>query len=187
MTSAQEKGPARKCRHCGGKHPKVAKQYRLLVEHFASNRNGAAAAEHAGFSKRRARQTACDVLKRPEVACMLTQIDAKRNARVELDGDWVLKRLMNISDLDPSQIFNDDGSMKKLSEIPEDIRKTINAVKFTESKDGSTIEVKIVDKGKTLEMLGRNQKLFTDITRLEGDLDIRAQLAQGRKRVRREQ
>jgi hypothetical protein len=67
-----------------------------------------------------------------------------------------------------------------------EVRKAILGVDVAEGKHGDrTRKIRVPDKVRCFELLGRHLKLFTEVHRLEGDLDVRSMIAEGRKRTKR--
>lgn len=95
-------------------------------------------------------------------------------ASLHARGEWVAQRLLaelgRISFIDARKIYKEDGSLKPVDEWPDDVAAAISGVEITEAKydkDGEEVspsvkKVKLFDKLKALEMLGRNLKMFTD-------------------------
>lgn len=65
----------------------------LFVQELLKDENAAAAAERAGYSKRRAKQAGHELLKKPQVQAALAEARRARSARVQCDADWVLEKL----------------------------------------------------------------------------------------------
>lgn len=90
-----------------------------------------------------------------------------QNERLQLKGDDVLRELLLIAKSDLRQAFDADGGLKKLSEMPEDIARVLSSVDTDELRSdgvpiGETRKVKLWDKVKALELLGKHLKLFTE-------------------------
>lgn len=66
--------------------------------------------------------------------------------RLGISREWAMTRLKQFADLDIRKIYNEDGTMKKLSELDDDTARAISSVEVT--------EVRTVD-GK----IGTNKKL----------------------------
>jgi len=69
--------------------------------------------------------------------------------KLGISREWALGRLKQIADLDVRKIFNEDGTMKKLSELDEDTARAIASIEV--------IEVKTAD-----GRLGTNRKIKGD-------------------------
>lgn len=68
----------------------------LFVQELLKDENAAAAAERAGYSKRRAKQAGHELLQKPQVQAALAEARRARSARVQCDADWVLERLRTV-------------------------------------------------------------------------------------------
>lgn len=87
------------------------------------------------------------------------------NAQVEWGIHRLLQEIRAVSFVDIRQLFNEDHSIKKPSEWPDDIAAAIAGVETDELFEGTgaerrhigeTKKVKLFDKLKALEMLGRD-------------------------------
>lgn len=80
----------------------------------------------------------------------------------------VLRGLGEIAFLDPADIFDDAGDVKPLSQIPAHARRCIAALEIQELYDAESRttyrvkKIKMHDKVRTLELLGKYLKLFVD-------------------------
>ena len=76
------------------------KQERVVLEYLC-DLNATQAAIRAGYSQASARMIGPENLSKPAVAQRLSELMAERNGKVQLDGQWVLERLVAIVDRDP--------------------------------------------------------------------------------------
>lgn len=83
----------------------------------------------------------------------------------------VLEEFAAIAFLDPGELFNDDNSLKSVTELPENVRRAILAVETDELFDGVgrdraqigiTRKLKLSPKLDALTKLGQYLKLFTE-------------------------
>jgi len=169
-----------KCSRCDQEHTPISAQRRRFAELYATHFDTSRAIAEAGYSRPNARKTGYILLQRLDVKCELRWILSKTTADLELKASDVLGGLLRIAQFDPADIFNDDGTLRPLSQVPKHIRQAIAGLKF---KDGRLEELKLPDKVRAHELLGKNQRLFTDVFRHEGDIDIRARIARGRRRA----
>ncbi|MCR8726730.1 terminase small subunit [Frigidibacter sp. ROC022] len=69
----------------------------LFCREFLIDMNGAAAARRAGYSAASARQTAHELLTKPDIQASISELTAQRNARLRIDADQVLRELAKIA------------------------------------------------------------------------------------------
>jgi hypothetical protein len=68
----------------------------------------------------------------------------------------VLEELARMALADSAQVFNEDGTLKPLKDIPEELRRSLSVVETTQvGKDGDVrlTKVRFWDKPKGLELL----------------------------------
>lgn len=90
--------------------------------------------------------------------------------------DRVLKELKHIGTVDLAGAYTPDGKLKDMAEIPEEIRRCIAGVETEELYDGVgkdrawigyTKKLKLFDKIKALELIGKKFAMFVDRTRVD--------------------
>ena len=104
------------------------------------------------------RQNAWDVLQRDDVQERIAYLNTQRMNRVDVDADYVLKRLVEIDQMDVIDILDDKLQMKALKDWPPVWRQFINNVESVELSDGEgwLKKIKWPDKVKNLELLGKH-------------------------------
>lgn len=112
---------------------------------------------------------------------------AALNDRGEWGVERILQELRNIGLADPRQMFDDKGNLKPPHEWPTSIARSVAGVEtFEEFKGrgdartfiGYTKKIKFWDKGRALEMLGKNLSMFVDRVKHEGTVTL-AELVAG--------
>lgn len=125
--------------------------------------NATQAAKRAGYSEQSARQQGSENLSKPAIQERIEALMQERSRRVEVTSDLVLSELLLIARTDLSRAFDAQGNLLPVPKIPEEIRRAISAVEVTVSATGiATKKVKFLDKIKSLELLGKHLKLFTE-------------------------
>lgn len=161
------------------------KQKAFALE-YRKDHNGTAAALRAGYSSRGASTQGARLLTNPAIRKLIEAADSKAFAKVEAEGNTVLGELAHVGFSDPLEMFNqcpgnldctpekhycDRGTLKALSAMRPEMRRAIRSIEFTELFEGASgekfvtgriVKVTLWDKVKGLELLGKNQKLFTD-------------------------
>lgn len=108
---------------------------------------------------------ASETFAKPKIKARMAVLLAKRVARADIDADYVLKRLVEIDELDILDIMSDDMSIKPLNEWPKVWRTTITSIDVLEEfmgkgedRDlvGFIKKLKLPDKLKNLELLGKH-------------------------------
>lgn len=153
------------------------KQRLFVAEYVRNGGNGAAAAVEAGYGVVGAKVTASRLLRNPAVAAHISLGKERQNGRVEgivgedaITTERILTEVARIAYSDPIGALNEDGTPKKLSEIPEGTRRAISKIKVKVDGEGASIvEFSFWDKPKGLEMLGRRQGIFRDKVEVTGE------------------
>lgn len=132
----------------------------LWVMTYVKNLDGVAADKAAKYKVGHHKS----LLKQPHIIAAINRHITSSGILPKPSTDRILQELMRIAFFDPADLFNDDGSVKMLSEIPEDARRCIAGLELSLDEDGETVfrKYKIIDKHKALENLGRHLAMFTD-------------------------
>lgn len=131
------------------------------------------AAVKAGYSP----SAAPRLMKTPAVAAAIEDRLEQRMSRLEITQDWVLKRLMQIANADPRKAFHPDGCVKSIHELDDDLAAAVQGIDSVEVRadEESRVEIKklrLWDKLKALELLGRHLAMFTDRVEEKRDTTI---------------
>lgn len=133
------------------------KQQRF-VEEYLIDLNATQAAIRAGYSEKTAYSVGHENLKKPEIQKAIEEAQAKREERTKIDADYVLKRLVEIDQMDVLDIMDENLNMKPLKEWPKIWRQYINNIESIELSDGEgwLKKIKWPDKVKNLELIGKH-------------------------------
>lgn len=111
------------------------------------------------------RQHAWDVLQREEVDERIAYLNGQRLNRVDVDADYVLRRLVEIDQMDVLDIMDDNFCLKPISDWPKVWRQFVSNVENNEEfegygedreQSGWLKKIKWPDKVKNLELLGKH-------------------------------
>jgi len=137
------------------------KQSAFALE-YIKDFNGTHAAIRAGYAEKSAEVQASRLLRNVKVKARIAELKAERAAVTAYDATQVLIRLGEMSDADPKDILNDDGSYKPLSEWPIVWRRMLQSCDIEEewsedgTKTGRVVKIKFIDRLKTLELIGKH-------------------------------
>ena len=144
------------------------KQQRFCEEYMI-DLNATQAAIRAGYSVKTAKEQASRLLTNVNVSREIERLQALQSKRTGVTADRVIRELAKIAFVDPDRVINaDDGTIK--ADATDEDKAAIQGVKVKRSSsvngDSFENEVKLYDKTKALELLGKHLGLFTDKTDL---------------------
>ncbi len=160
---------------------KLTPKQQRFVEEYLVDLNGTQAAIRAGYSEKRASETAYQLLQKPSVRDAIAAGKADRSEKTAIDAAYVLQRLVEIDQMDVADILTDDGYIKPVKEWPKAWRQTLSGLDVQELWEGQGEDremtgllkkIKWPDKVKNLELLGKHVDVqaFKERTELSGGL-----------------
>ena len=132
----------------------------MFCREYIKDLNGTQAAIRAGYSPRTADRMAYELLKKPEIQAFVLQSKAERVEEVKVDANYVLKRLIEIDEMDVADILDDGGDFLPIRKWPKVWRTTLSGLDIAIINSGDTEaiikKIKWPDKVKNLELLGKH-------------------------------
>lgn len=156
---------------------KLTPKQERFCEEYLIDLNKTQAAIRAGYSKDSAHSIGEENLRKPEIIKRVDELKALRQESLLITPESVLKELYDLAMVDITEAYDDAGWLKPLSEIPKNVRRAIAGLEVNELFDGQgddkhiigvAKKIKFYDKNKSLEMLGRHLKMFTDKKEVSG-------------------
>lgn len=147
------------------------------------------AAKEMGYSERSAAQQGYALLHNPLVVKEVERLkDARSMAALATRKRW-LEEVCRLAYLDPAQLFEDDGSIKRIKDMPEDARRVLTGLEVAEIFDGQGPDkmaigllkkVKLADKLAALTLLGKAEGYVTE----KVDLNVTVGLSEAIRKAR---
>lgn len=146
-----------------------------FCEEYLIDSNATKAAIRAGYSQKSAGNIGSENLKKPHIRARIEKLQAERSRRTGITADRVLEELAKIGFVKASDVINACTAEIKEDAAPEDLACISSMkVKVTPTEDGDIVEreVRIFDKNKALEMLGKHLGLFTENVKVSGEMGV---------------
>ena len=139
----------------------------MFCREYLIDLNATQAAIRAGYSVNSANRIAARLLSKVDIQNRIAELKIKRNEDVGIDADYILRRLVEIDQMDVLDILNDDGSLKAISLWPKSWRTTLAGLDISttiQNFDEDVAEtilkkIKWPDKVKNLELLGKHVRV----------------------------
>ena len=153
----------------------MTKKQKRFVEEYLIDLNATQAAIRSGYSPDTAGSIGGENLKKPEISAAIAKAMAERSKRTGISQDRVIQELARIAFVNPQNVIDsEDASVRE--DATEDDLACIQSVKVKtmSGKKGSSVEreIKLNDKMKALELLGKHLGMFKDKVELDADMDL---------------
>lgn len=132
----------------------------MFCREYIKDLNGTQAAIRAGYSEKTANRIASQLLSKLDIQSRIAEMQSVRVEEVRIDANYVLKRLIEIDEMDVADILDDGGDFLPIRKWPKVWRTTLSGldIAIINSGDTETIlkKIKWPDKVKNLELLGKH-------------------------------
>ncbi len=147
---------------------------RLFAEEYIIDRNACAAAIRAGFSPKTAKDASAwihpDHPTKPQVRALIDQLNAERSRRTGVTADRVIAELAKIAFVNAEDLIDPDTA-KVLPNAKREDKAAIQSVTVKSGKIEER-EVKLADKTRALELLGKHLGVFADNVKIDGAVPV---------------
>ena len=120
-----------------GKINKKKNRFEIFASEYVVDLNGTRAAIAAGYAKRSSVVRASQLLTNRNVVELIQKKLKEREDRVNVRADDVLKELMLIARVDIREAFNENGELKPIKDIPEDVARAMSGVDVDDLFEGN--------------------------------------------------
>ena len=155
---------------------KLTPKQRLFVQEYLIDLNATQASIRAGYSIKNAEFQAHCLLKNPKVKQAIELAMYEREQRTKVTQDRVIEELAKIAFINPTDVVNSyDASLHNGAAREDTAAISSIRVRRIPSKDGMGIEreIKLNDKIRALDLLGKHLGLFNDKLNITADAVVR--------------
>lgn len=150
---------------------KLTEKQKRFVEEYLIDLNATQAAIRAGYSLKNADKIGSELLGKTRVSDAIKIAMAERSKRTGVNADRVVMELAKIAFVNANDVIDTDTATVKADALPEDTA-AIQSVKVkTFGEDGLEREIKMADKLRALELLGKHLGMFKDKVEISGALE----------------
>ena len=152
----------------------TAKQKRFCDEYLI-DLNATQAAIRAGDSPNTANEQGARLLANVSVQEIIAKAMAERSKRTGISQDRVIQELARIAFVNPQNVVNPKDASVKVDATEDDLACIQSVkVKTTDGVKGKSVEreVRLNDKMKALELLGKHLGMFKDKLEVDADMDL---------------
>lgn len=167
---------------------KLTAKQALFAEEYLKDLNATQAAKRAGYSAKTSGWIGQQLLAKSHIAQAVAERLQARTERTQIDADAVLMRLAALADADLADLYGPEGGLLPAAQWPEVWRKGLVAGVDVaeETRDGKVVgvvrKVRLADRVKVLELLGRHVTVGAWRDRME--VEVNATLAERLARAR---
>lgn len=147
---------------------KLTDKQRFFCREYLRDFNATQAAIRAGYSRKTAGSIGGENLQKPEIQALIKTYAEQLNERTGNDIERIITELQLIAfgGLKDVADWNESGLQVRASDEMDDEARLVSEITesrtVTKDETISTIKVKLYDKLRALDMLGRYHKIFTD-------------------------
>jgi phage terminase small subunit len=136
-----------------GTKPKLTPKQEKFCQEYMIDLNATQAAIRAGYSKDTANRIASENLTKPDIQEFITILRLETSKRTEITIDAVLNEYRKLAMFDVRKLYNDDGSIKSVSDLDDDTAGAIIGIEVIEGEFTNTKKVKLSDKKGALDSI----------------------------------
>ena len=153
----------------------MTERQKRFCEEYLIDLNATQAAIRAGYSAKTAKEQGCQQLTNINVRARIDVALAARSKRTGVNQDRVIRELARVAFANATDVVDFETAELIQSATSDDTAAIASVkVKIIPTSDGLGIEreIRMADKLKALELLGRHMGMFTDNLKVAGDLGV---------------
>lgn len=154
---------------------KLTEKQKRFVEEYLIDLNATQAAIRAGYSTDSAKEIGHENLTKPHIRACIDKEIAERSKRTGVNQDRVIRELARLAFINATDVINLNQATV-IENANEDDTAAIASVKVkyipTSEGEGVEREIRLTDKLKALELLGKHLGMFKDKVELSGPMKV---------------
>lgn len=158
---------------------KLTEKQKRFVEEYLIDLNATQAAIRAGYSPNTAKDIGCENLAKPNIRACIDKEIAERSKRTGINQDRVIRELARLAFVNANDVIDmEEATLKDGATEDDTAAITSVKVKTIPTKEGEGIEreIKLTDKLKALELLGKHLGMFKDKVEIDATVKSTAKL-----------
>lgn len=153
---------------------KLTNKQRRFVEEYLVDLNATQAAIRAGYSVNNAGDIGSELLRKTRVSQAVKEAMAKQSKRTGVSADRVIRELAKIAFLNSADFITENGKLKE--GVSRDDMAAVSSIKIKEIPTASGLvverEVKLYDKLRAMELLGKHLAMFSEKLNVNMDVNL---------------
>lgn len=153
----------------------MTRKQERFVEEYLVDLNATQAAIRAGYSPATAKDIGCENLAKPNIRARIDTAMAELSRRTGVNQERVIRELARVAFVNAADVIDFDTATIRSGAARDDTAAVASVkVKTIPTMDGEGVEreIRIADKLKALELLGKHFGMFTDNINLTGDVGV---------------
>lgn len=154
---------------------KLTDKQQMFCEEYLIDLNATQAAIRAGYSTKTANEQASRLLTNVNIRAYIDKKMAERSRRLGITADRVLNELAKIGFCNATDLINTNNATVKESATADDTAAIQSVkVKTMSSDNGDMVEreIRLYDKTKSLELIGKHLGMFKDRLEVAGAVGV---------------
>lgn len=152
----------------------MTNKQKRFCEEYLIDLNATQASIRAGYSTESAYAIGSENMKKPQIRARIDRAIAEQSKRTGVNADRVVRELARVAFVNPSDVIDMDSATLKTDATDDDTAAVASVkVKTIPTADGQGVEreIKMADKLKALELLGKHLGMFTEKVEHSGSID----------------
>lgn len=153
------------------KAKKLTAKQQMFVKEYLVDLNATQAAIRAGYSPKTSGRIGDQNLKKLVIQEAIQTAMDERAARVDISADAVLRELGRIVFFNIKRVFNEDGTLKTITDLDDDVAAAIGSIEVVGKLEGeavvNTTKIRLNDKNKAIDSAMRHLGLYNDKLKVE--------------------